>query len=235
MCCWRVPGRSLLAIAAALVIIATASPANALVRTVTRETQMPLFWDRSPITITHDSQPQIRGMKPDQALAALRASAQRWSRFGNGCSSLFLRLEPTETVNTAATIDYVNRIVIRTQDWCNPLKPVKPPSPGEPDEIPCHDPWSLAVTSVTSRPADGSIIDADIELNLTGQNSFADLAIQPPRQPHEYDLESTMTHELGHLLGIAHSCIGPKDGPTSSKRDVRGAQVRDCEGLKPVQ
>ncbi len=57
----------------------------------------------------------------------------------------------------------------------------------------------LGVTILTFRPNTGEILDADMEINLT-------LPIKvTPKDKLEYDLQSVVTHEAGHFLGIAHS------------------------------
>lgn len=58
---------------------------------------------------------------------------------------------------------------------------------------------TLAKTTVTFSNETGEIYDADIEVN-TATN-----AVSIKNDKVRYDLESIMTHEVGHLLGLAHS------------------------------
>ena len=61
----------------------------------------------------------------------------------------------------------------------------------------------LGVTILTFRPSTGEILDADIEINLT-------LPIKvTPKDKSEYDMQSVITHEGGHFIGIAHSSDTP--------------------------
>ncbi|NUN13798.1 MAG: matrixin family metalloprotease [Myxococcales bacterium] len=87
-----------------------------------------------------------------------------------------------EPKNNSYAIDGHNRIL-----WMNGLWP------GSPTE--------LAWTVVTHDEATGQIVDADILMNdagfLFGTASFGD--------PITYDLSGTITHELGHFLGLDHS------------------------------
>ncbi len=64
---------------------------------------------------------------------------------------------------------------------------------------------TLALTTVTFDTDTGEILDADMEIN-TAQHS---IVTTTPVPSGSYDLESIITHESGHFLGLAHS-------PTSS-------------------
>jgi hypothetical protein len=58
----------------------------------------------------------------------------------------------------------------------------------------------LALTTVTYSNKSGSIFDADMEINSTQRISVGD-----PVPATSYDLQSIVTHEAGHFLGMAHS------------------------------
>ncbi len=56
-------------------------------------------------------------------------------------------------------------------------------------------------------PGDGTILDADIELNDVNYTFTIDPANAVARPGTELaDLENTLTHELGHVQGLAHTC-----------------------------
>ena len=61
---------------------------------------------------------------------------------------------------------------------------------------------TLALTTVTFNLDDGEIFDADLEVNSSSEVSLTvgDVGVQ-------YDLSSILTHEAGHMLGIAHSPV----------------------------
>jgi hypothetical protein len=59
---------------------------------------------------------------------------------------------------------------------------------------------TLGLTTVTFDPYTGEIYDADMEINAT-----VSLAVSDPVPATGYDLESILTHEAGHFLGLAHS------------------------------
>jgi MYXO-CTERM domain-containing protein len=102
-----------------------------------------------------------------------------------------------------------------------------------------HDTRALAVTYVWHDPSTGEILDADIELNE--ENKDFHVCALPgctdviPLDSAVADLENTLTHELGHYFGLAHT---PDDdlatmyaeasfGETT-KRDL---QPDDAEGI----
>lgn len=75
-----------------------------------------------------------------------------------------------------------NAIVFREDDW---------PYPG--------DNATLALTTLTFDLGSGNILDADIEVN-----SYQ-VGLTTERSNVGSDLQSILTHEVGHLLGLAHS------------------------------
>jgi uncharacterized protein (TIGR03382 family) len=58
----------------------------------------------------------------------------------------------------------------------------------------------LALTTVTFNLDNGEIYDADLEVNGTSQ-----VVLTTGDTDVQYDLLSILTHEAGHMLGLAHS------------------------------
>lgn len=79
----------------------------------------------------------------------------------------------------------------------------------------------------------GQILDADIYFNPSSTQTIYATPQALPTTPTAYDLESVLTHELGHLLGFSHSAIwsaimfpfAPTPGTISGMRPT--AQVPD--------
>jgi hypothetical protein len=59
---------------------------------------------------------------------------------------------------------------------------------------------TLGLTTVSFDPDTGEMYDADTEINGT-----LPLSVGDPVAPGAYDIESIITHEMGHFLGLAHS------------------------------
>ena len=97
------------------------------------------------------------------------------------------------------------------------------------DPARCHPESAAGITTATyvddaSSDRDGAIVDADIELNgvhfaisIDGQTLGT--------EPCLSELQNTLTHELGHLLGLEHTCLAPGDPP---RVDDKGAAVPSC-------
>lgn len=61
---------------------------------------------------------------------------------------------------------------------------------------------TLALTTVTYNLDDGEIYDADLEVNAN-----ASVTLTTGDTDVQYDLLSILTHEAGHMLGVAHSDV----------------------------
>jgi hypothetical protein len=87
--------------------------------------------------------------------------------------------------DAVAQPDDVNAIhwVLGTQQWAAPQS-------------------YYALTTLTVRRSDGEILDADIELNAAWHRFSIGES-----DPEAVDLQNTLTHEIGHFLGLDHSQV----------------------------
>ena len=63
------------------------------------------------------------------------------------------------------------------------------------------------IGSTTPATQVGQILDADIYFNPSDSRTTFATPSALPNAPTAYDLESLLTHELGHLLGFSHSAV----------------------------
>ncbi len=63
---------------------------------------------------------------------------------------------------------------------------------------------TIALTTVSFNPDTGEILDADIELN-SSQHKIVRLTGDEVLDGNTFDLQSVLTHEIGHMLGLAHA------------------------------
>jgi MYXO-CTERM domain-containing protein len=82
----------------------------------------------------------------------------------------------------------------------------------------------------------GEIIDADIEFNAVHFAISANDATEADPSLCKSDLANTLTHEVGHLMGLDHTCVAngyspgfnPDGNPKPWPLDDNGAEVPYC-------
>lgn len=90
------------------------------------------------------------------------------------------------------------------------------------DEVWHYDPAALAITTLTVDVRDGTILDADLEVNSLGFNFSVD------DSNVNNDLLSVLTHETGHFLGLSHSQVdGATMFPGYSSRETTQRSLSD--------
>ncbi len=112
---------------------------------------------------------------------AVQNSIGAW--MGHSCSDLELNFAGT-TTQTSIGMDYVNLIVWRqSNDWK-------------------YENSAIAMTTTTFNTYTGEIVDADIEVNGVDY-TFSVSPPDTPGVPGTMDIQNTLTHELGHCIGLA--------------------------------
>jgi len=151
-----------------------------------------LRWKAPEIVLTPMS--EVGGTRPPPELGvALQRAAQRWNRALGKCGAPLL-LANRETLDRPAILDdRVNAVLLHERSWC-------PPGVVEPDQ--CYPADLRGRTHVFPRLEDAEIVGADVELNAVtaGPAAATSRALD--------ELEASLVHELGHVLGLDHPC-GP--------------------------
>jgi hypothetical protein len=202
-----------------------ASTASAYVRSRTPH-GTEIRWPATFVYIQPDSaaSPDV---PPDTVFTAVQTSEMDWRNAAQGCS--YMQLQYDQPAPLEAHYDAVNTVKFRTDRWCHP--------DDAQDNNNCYDKSAAAITTVfyndrPGQPDDGEIIDADIEMNDINF-TFTVITGGVPRVPRPgtsiADLENTLTHEMGHLQGLDHTC---KDSATSPQaRDDMGNVPPACDML----
>ncbi|HKA87578.1 MAG TPA: MYXO-CTERM sorting domain-containing protein [Haliangiales bacterium] len=194
------------------------------VRTGSKTSGKPLYWDRSCVFITPNSKGS-RQIAGTAEFDAIRQSTLNWNDATASCSYMKLMYESPEAGLDVA-YDGKNTVVFREDKWCTPAHG------GMPED--CHDPNITALTTVfhvdtVGAANEGQILDADMEINSVDFSMAVGCettCMTLGTSTDVEDLENTVTHELGHVMGLAHTCW-PGD-PAQAPLDNTGQKVPQC-------
>jgi hypothetical protein len=173
-----------------------------------------LYWQRS--CLTYHLNDQIFAhipLLPEQRLrAALDAAFASWADVNCRGKRPFLVVQAKELTHNRRSELLQNAqneslLVARSgAEWAS---------------LPDHDPQALALTYLWFDKRNGEIADVDMELNAR-DGGFADCLVDTCSDGM-VDLQNTVTHEAGHLLGLGHS-----DVPDSTMQ-VRTASASELD------
>jgi MYXO-CTERM domain-containing protein len=188
------------------------------VRTGPTERGNYLFWESGCVFVTADA-PGTNQVLGDNEFDAIDTAIAEWNTATSSCS--YLDLVQTVPVASEVGRDSRNLIKFRDQSWCRPAL-------GD-DPARCYAPNAAGLTTAVfvddpDSSRDGAIVDADIELNgvdfaITHQGETSGRAMC------QSEILNTLTHELGHLLGLEHPCLAGGDPP---RIDGEGNEVPLC-------
>lgn len=196
----------------------------------------------------------------DSAFEAIDVSVATWERQMTACGNLTLVVGPRSTSrNVGYDVHATNEnlVLFRTRD-CSQVVPVGSTCLKDGDCANDFDCWefargTLAITTTNFDPTNGQLLDADIELNAAS-HLFTTVDGPPCTDVDaltctSIDVQNTVTHELGHSIGLAHSpdtrstmYAGAERGEISKRvlddgslefvctAYPQGQQSRDCDG-----
>ncbi len=207
------------------------SPAQAYVRSYTVEGCHPVFWAQTCVYITADSE-GVREMTLPDVESTIQTSIKSWQDRTGASSFLQLKYLSANGKRETVATDRLQLVKFRGVTWGRPATDKNPAIP--------YDAAAAAITTVTyiNKPtdaaADGRIIDADIELNAVNNYFYnADQPAPNSGQRKATDLWNTLTHEIGHLMGMEHTCKRtPGDSMPSCTRDGSGNPVISCSTVE---
>ncbi len=178
-----------------------------------------LYWESGCIFVTYDAA-GTKELDGDTEFGIIDASIQTWNTATASCSYMKVMKSGVKAMEVGK--DYVNVIKFRDSSWCRPAI-------GD-DPMKCYPSSAAGITTVTyindkTSSRDGAIVDADIEIN-GADFAISDNGTTLGTKPCHAELQNTMTHELGHLHGLEHTCLA--DYEMASRVDDQGNPVPLC-------
>jgi hypothetical protein len=198
-----------------------------------------LAWNTRELVYTVDAAGSLR-TPADTELAAIDAAWATWQAASTECSDFqFIRGPQIQDAPVGYLKDGPNTNVIVFRELA--CRDVVPPADACFDDGTCankfrcwdYPDFTIGLTTTTFSFRTGNILDADIELNASPHfegDYFLFTAVAsppcPPGQPAPNcvatDIQNTLTHEIGHVLGFDH--VAPEDPRAYSTMEASAEQ-----------
>jgi hypothetical protein len=201
--------------------LATAPVATeSFTRTTVPSTEICLAWNSRQVSVSVDPAGSSR-TPGDTELTAIERSVKSWRDAITKCSDLALArgAAPPKIVVGKVTGSGGTNLITFRENSCRDVPPGDPcrsdDSCGNKHSCWDHGDVTIGLTTTTFSTRTGTIQDADIELNSAPASlgrGFLFTTVDSPACPENApastcvhtDVENTVTHELGHLLGLDH-------------------------------
>lgn len=179
--------------------VLASTPAHAFVCTVIPGGGPSVFWEGRSIGFTiHEA--CSADVDNSVCLEAVRASYRTWTDVD--CSD-FQFVDMGTTENARAGYDW------RRPDSNHNVLVFREGKDGPVDTWP-HAAGALAITTLTFNSRTGRVLDADIEMNgvPNGSREFHFAVCPDQGGCTQIDIQNTVTHEVGHIVGLDHPVAG---------------------------
>jgi len=194
-----------------------------------------LYWPAGTVTV-HQSETGNPETGP-AALDAITRAFQSWQTIMNGCGSLTLtegaRVSDRTIGFDVKDLSNNRNVILFRPKSCVSAAPASDACWKDSSCSNKYDCWeysdaTIALTTTTYDTHTGRVYDADVEFNA-GRFSFTTVdgptctRLPPPTQNGcaAYDVQNTMTHEAGHLIGLDHTDFpGSTMNPTAPMGEI---------------
>lgn len=197
-----------------------------------------LWWATTPITfVQSDAGNSVT--TGDTEFGAITGSFETWNIAGRDCSSMRF-VESPRTTSRAVGFDASGQnntnIVLFRERLCTDVVETSNPCWRAQTCGNDYDCWFystdvIALTTTTFDSNTGRVYDGDIELNagrfyFTTTTGDTCSAASPSQACVSTDVQNTMTHEIGHLIGLDHTqALGSTMNPSADLGDTNKRRV----------
>ncbi|MBW2734212.1 MAG: hypothetical protein JRH20_17625 [Deltaproteobacteria bacterium] len=196
--------------------------ASAYVPSTSNDSLKPLRWTHSNCVIMRPNSKGSADINDGSDVQAVFRSADRWRSASESCSYIrFVMEEASPDAEAEFRQGEANENVITWVEdgWRDVLG---------------HDPQAAGLTTVffvdsPGSSRDGKILDADIELN----GEYFRFSAGEVGVKGRMDVENTVVHEMGHVLGLDHPCDDGLRSPTP--KDHLGETIPKCSSSLPQE
>jgi hypothetical protein len=179
-----------------------------------------LYWESGCIFLTPDSD-GTKEIAGSGEFPIIDASVATWNTDTDTPTCSYMKVVEQTPQSLEVGNDKINIIKFRDASWCRPAV--------DDDPARCYSDAAAGITTAVyvddaKSSRDGAIVDADIEIN--GVDFAVSVGgVSLGTAPCQAELQNTLTHELGHLHGLEHTCLATGDPP---RIDDQGNPVPEC-------